>query len=82
MNGVYLNFLAADDGARAQAAYNLDYRRLAKIKRAYDSANLFRGKPNIKPAAGYRTRMTRRVPGCCGQASLGVIIAQTPGTHT
>jgi len=34
------------------APYGLNYRRLAEIKRAYGSANLFRGKPNIKPAKG------------------------------
>ncbi len=50
-DGVYPNFLAADEGDRARAAYGLNHRRLAEIKRTYDSANLFQGNPNIKPAA-------------------------------
>jgi FAD/FMN-containing dehydrogenase len=48
--GVYVNFLTADEGDRVRSAYGPNYDRLAKVKRQYDPANLFRVNQNIKPA--------------------------------
>ena len=48
--GVYVNFLTADEGDRAKAAYGQNYDRLAQIKRKYDPTNLFSTNQNIKPA--------------------------------
>jgi FAD/FMN-containing dehydrogenase len=47
--GVYVNFLTADEGDRVAAAYGVNYRRLAEVKRTYDPDNLFRVNQNIKP---------------------------------
>ena len=47
--GVYVNFLSADEGDRVRAAYGSNYDRLARVKRKYDPANLFRMNQNIKP---------------------------------
>jgi FAD/FMN-containing dehydrogenase len=49
------NFLGSDDVTpeRVQAAYAPeDYRRLARVKRAYDPENLFRITHNIPPSSG------------------------------
>lgn len=48
--GVYVNFLTADESDRIPAAYGPNYDRLALVKRMYDPANLFRVNQNIKPA--------------------------------
>jgi len=47
---VYVNFLTADEEERVRAAYGPNYDRLARVKRKYDSENLFRMNQNIKPA--------------------------------
>jgi FAD/FMN-containing dehydrogenase len=48
--GVYVNFLTADEGNRVRAAYGSNYDRLARVKRKYDSDNLFRVNQNIEPS--------------------------------
>jgi FAD/FMN-containing dehydrogenase len=49
--GVYVNYLAGDEGERrVRAAYGAHYKRLAAIKRQYDPSNLFRMNQNIAPA--------------------------------
>jgi FAD/FMN-containing dehydrogenase len=48
--GVYVNFMTADEDGRVEAAYGQNYDRLARVKRKYDPANLFRVNQNIKPA--------------------------------
>lgn len=48
---VYVNFMPADEGHRVEKAYGPSYRRLAKAKRRYDPANLFRMNQNISPSA-------------------------------
>jgi FAD/FMN-containing dehydrogenase len=47
----YVNFMSSDEAARVEGIYGASYRRLAKIKRRYDPANLFRMNQNIQPAA-------------------------------
>jgi FAD/FMN-containing dehydrogenase len=56
-NGVYVNYLDADEGAdRVQAAYGATkHARLAALKRKYDPENLFRMNQNIAPAAAVRS---------------------------
>jgi Berberine and berberine like len=50
--GVYVNYLAGDEGAaRVRSAYGVNYERLAAIKAKYDPGNLFRHNQNIKPTA-------------------------------
>jgi FAD/FMN-containing dehydrogenase len=49
-DGVYVNFLTADEGERVRSAYGPNYDRLAQVKRKYDPNNLFRMNQNIKPA--------------------------------
>jgi FAD/FMN-containing dehydrogenase len=50
-NGGYVNFLADEDGeAGVRATYGSNYDRLAAVKAAYDSDNVFRLNQNIKPA--------------------------------
>ena len=48
--GVYVNFLTEDEGDRVIFAYGSNGDRLARVKRIYDPANLFRVNQNIKPA--------------------------------
>ena len=50
--GGYVNFMGADDAARAPANYGGNYERLAKIKATYDPDNLFHLNQNIPPATG------------------------------
>ncbi len=49
--GCYVNFLGLESDARVRAAYpGATWERLARIKRAVDPDNLFRGNQNIVPA--------------------------------
>ena len=50
-NGVYVNFLDADDDtSRVREAYDDDiYRRLAEVKAKYDPDNAFHHNKNIRP---------------------------------
>jgi FAD/FMN-containing dehydrogenase len=46
-----VNFLPDTDGERVRAAYGDElYPRLARLKREYDSANLFDHNQNVRPA--------------------------------
>src|SRR5262249_8104183 len=47
--GVYVNFVGNDETERVRAAYGSNYNRLARVKRVYDPANLFRVNQNIQP---------------------------------
>lgn len=50
-HGSYVNFLPDSDGERVRAAYGDElYTRLARLKREYDSANLFSHNQNVRPA--------------------------------
>ncbi|MEO5987929.1 MAG: FAD-binding oxidoreductase [Candidatus Eisenbacteria bacterium] len=49
-DGVYVNFLTADESDRVRSAYGASYPRLAQAKRKYDPDNLFRVNQNIQPA--------------------------------
>ena len=48
--GAYVNFMMEEGDDRIRATYSKNYDRLAKIKKRYDPANLFRVNQNIKPA--------------------------------
>jgi FAD/FMN-containing dehydrogenase len=48
--GAYVNFMMEEGEERIRATYGKNYDRLAKIKKRYDPANLFRVNQNIKPA--------------------------------
>lgn len=49
--GVWLNFIGDEGGDRIMAAYGeQNYRRLSKVKAAFDPDNVFRGNQNILPA--------------------------------
>ena len=48
--GAYVNFMMEEGEDRIRATYGKNYRRLAKIKKRYDPANLFRVNQNIKPS--------------------------------
>ena len=50
--GVYLNFSGFGEGDRDlwQASHGTNFERLAKVKRIYDPANIFRINQNIRPA--------------------------------
>lgn len=56
-NGVYVNYLDADEGAeRVRAAYGAEkHARLAALKSKFDPENLFRMNQNIAPAAAVRS---------------------------
>ena len=47
--GAYINFMMEEGEGRIRATYAKNYDRLAKIKKRYDPANLFRVNQNIKP---------------------------------
>jgi len=48
--GAYINFMMEEEGeGRIRATYGRNYERLAKIKKRYDPANLFKVNQNIKP---------------------------------
>jgi FAD/FMN-containing dehydrogenase len=47
--GVYVNFQSGDETEGVRAAYGSNYNRLARVKRMYDPANLFRVNQNIQP---------------------------------
>jgi hypothetical protein len=52
LSGAYVNFMMDDEvDGRVQATYGENYPRLAKVKKQYDPANLFRVNQNIRPAA-------------------------------
>ena len=53
IEGVYVNFLTAEEGDRVQPAYGDNYDRLVDIKNLYDPTNLFRLNQNIRPTAAY-----------------------------
>jgi len=48
--GAYVNFMMDEGEDRVRATYGKNYDRLAKIKKKYDPANLFRVNQNIRPA--------------------------------
>jgi FAD/FMN-containing dehydrogenase len=48
-DSAYVNYLDNDDASRVRAAYGTNYDRLAKLKRKYDPANVFRLNQNIVP---------------------------------
>jgi len=48
--GAYINFMMDEGVDRVRATYGKSYDRLAKIKKRYDPANLFRVNQNIAPA--------------------------------
>ena len=48
--GGYVNFMSADDAARAPANYGPTYERLRQVKATYDPGNLFHVNQNIPPA--------------------------------
>jgi FAD/FMN-containing dehydrogenase len=48
-DAVYLNYLSADEGGRARAAYGTNWDRLVTLKRQYDPDNFFHHNLNIKP---------------------------------
>ena len=48
--GAYVNFMMDEGEDRIRATYGKNYARLAKLKKKYDAANLFRVNQNIKPA--------------------------------
>jgi FAD/FMN-containing dehydrogenase len=49
--GTYVNFLTEEEGTdRIRAAYGANYEQLARVKAAWDPANLFRTNKNIAPA--------------------------------
>jgi FAD/FMN-containing dehydrogenase len=47
--GAYINFMMEEGEDRIRATYGKNYHRLARIKKRYDPANLFRVNQNIKP---------------------------------
>lgn len=47
--GAYVNFVAEGRG-QERSAYGVNFDRLARVKRAYDPDNLFRGNQNVPPA--------------------------------
>ena len=46
----YVNYMGTSSADEVRAAYETNYERLARIKRRYDPANLFRANHNILPA--------------------------------
>jgi hypothetical protein len=50
-DGAYVNYLSADDDAKALAAYGPNHARLVELKRRFDPTNLFHLNQNIDPAA-------------------------------
>ena len=72
LGGAYPNFMMDDEGeARLKATYGDNYKRLGKLKKKYDPANLFRVNQNIRPA---------RLP--TQPCSGGVPIPQNPRRRT
>jgi FAD/FMN-containing dehydrogenase len=47
--GAYVNFMMEEGEERIRATYGKNYKRLQKIKKRYDPANLFRVNQNIQP---------------------------------
>src|SRR5215510_5228597 len=47
--GAYVNFMMDEGEDRVRATYGKNYPKLAKIKKRYDPANLFRVNQNIRP---------------------------------
>jgi FAD/FMN-containing dehydrogenase len=53
LEGAYPNFMMDDEEegkGRLRATFGDNYKRLAKVKKKYDPANLFRVNHNIRPA--------------------------------
>ncbi|MFC5995259.1 FAD-binding oxidoreductase [Pseudonocardia hispaniensis] len=48
--GGYINFMAADDAARAPENYGRTYRRLQQVKATFDPENVFHLNQNVEPA--------------------------------
>jgi FAD/FMN-containing dehydrogenase len=47
--GAYINFMMEEGEERIRATYGKNYDRLARIKKRYDPANLFRVNENVTP---------------------------------
>ena len=50
MGGAYVNMMMEEGDDRVRATYGDNYDRLARVKAAYDPANLFHVNQNIRPA--------------------------------
>lgn len=48
-HGFYVNIMSEDQFANVEANYGARYRRLVKLKRQVDAANLFRLNANVRP---------------------------------
>jgi FAD/FMN-containing dehydrogenase len=49
-HGTYVNYLSDGSEGAVRATYGANYDRLARVKRLYDPANVFRRNRNIRPA--------------------------------
>jgi FAD/FMN-containing dehydrogenase len=60
MGGAYVNFMMDEGQERVRATYRDNYDRLARIKAAYDSDNVFHLNQNIQPARAQRSTGSRQ----------------------
>lgn len=56
--GVYVNFMADDEGERVRAAYGANYDRLVTLKARFDPTNLFCNNQNIRPSSSATARIS------------------------